>query len=442
MTVVVLFHRDLRVYDHPALAEACRSGHDVVPLFVVDPGVLDRTGASANRAAFLEDSLVDLRRSLRQRGGELFVRHGDPVAETMKVAAAVHATAVFLAGDVSRYARKREERLAHRGAHARVEVVRFPGVNVVAPGELVPAGGDHYRVFTPYWNRWQNATRRRVEAAPRAIPVPAALPAGRLPSLRQLSTRPTSPALVRGGETIGTAQARTWMRRHLSGYADAHDDLAGDRTSRLSPYLHFGCVSPNWLVRDALRHGEAEPFVRQLCWRDFHHQVNAAFPDLPGRDYRPRQGPWRDDPSGLKAWKDGQTGIPIVDAGMRQLRLEGWMHNRARLLVASFLTRDLGVAWQHGAQHFLEWLVDGDIANNSGNWQWVAGTGNDTRPNRRFNVLRQALRHDADGSYVRRYVPDLAGIAGPAVHQPWRLSEALRLGAGYPGPIWDPPTSR
>ena len=440
MTLVVLFHRDLRVSDHPALAEACRSGHDVVPLFVLDPGVLDRTGASANRAAFLVDSLADLRRSLRQRGGELYLRHGDPVAETMKVAAAVDATAVFLAGDVSRYARNagtpgslwcattRRSR-ALPGGHRRRP--RRAG-----PGRRRPLPGLH-AVLEPMADRCASARRGRAHGHPGAggpprRPDPVSAP----PESRADLAGPRT-----GGETIGKAQARSWMRRHLSSYADAHNDLAGDRTSPVSPYLHFGCVSGIARPRGSSpRRGGAvrPPTVLARLPAPGH----AAFPDLPYRDYRPRRGPGRDDPVGLTAWKDGQTGIPIVDAGMRQLRLEGWMHNRARLLVASFLTRDLGIAWQRGAHHFLEWLVDGDIANNSGNWQWVAGTGNDTRPNRRFNVIRQALRYDADGSYVRRYVPELAGIAGPAVHQPWMLREGRGPGVGYPAPICDPPTPR
>ena len=167
----------------------------------------------------------------------------------------------------------------------------------------------------------------------------------------------------------------------------------GRLTSRLSPYLHFGCLSVTELVAAPCVTAMME-LVRQLCWRDFHHQVARAFPTPPTEDYHRDRGRWRVDPEALDAWRQGQTGIPIVDAGMRQLLAEGWMHNRARLLVASFLTKDLNIDWRQGAAHFLDWLVDADVANNSGNWQWVAGTGNDTRPNRRFNVLRQAVRYD------------------------------------------------
>jgi deoxyribodipyrimidine photo-lyase len=223
----------------------------------------------------------------------------------------------------------------------------------------------------------------------------------------------------------------------LHAYGERADDLAGHMTSRLSPYLHFGCLSVVEVVSAVRGDPAADGFVRQLCWRDFHHQVTAAFPDIDRRDYRPRGDRWRDDPDGLVAWKDGRTGFPIVDAGMRQLRAEGWIHNRARLVVASFLVKDLRIDWREGAAHFLRWLVDGDVANNSGNWQWVAGTGNDTRPNRVLDPDRQARRHDPAGEYVRRYVPELAGLDGAVALRPWTLAPAERRRLDYPERLVD-----
>jgi deoxyribodipyrimidine photo-lyase len=180
----------------------------------------------------------------------------------------------------------------------------------------------------------------------------------------------------------------------------------------------------------------SEPYRRQLCWRDFYHQVLYAFPDLPRRNYR-RGAPddWRDDPTALAAWQEGRTGVPIVDAGMRQLAAEGWMHNRARLITGSFLTKLLWLDWRDGAAWYARLLVDADLANNWGNWQWVAGTGNDPRPGRRFNPIRQALRYDPRGDYVRRWVPELSHVDGPAVHEPWRLAAAARAALRYGGPL-------
>jgi deoxyribodipyrimidine photo-lyase len=247
----------------------------------------------------------------------------------------------------------------------------------------------------------------------------------------------TSPDLLPGGETAGRSRLRAWLRGGLARYGDRHDDLAGDATSRLSPYLHFGCLSPREVLEQARHRDGAEPFVRQLCWRDFHHQVTAVHPAIAREEYRTRGDRWRRDGRHLAAWKEGRTGYPIVDAGMRQLAREGFMHNRARLVTASFLTKDLYQDWRLGAAHFLDWLVDGDIANNSGNWQWVAGTGNDTRPNRMFNPLAQARRFDPDGCYVRRYVPELAPVAGARVHEPWTLPRSVRRALDYPPPIVD-----
>jgi len=221
----------------------------------------------------------------------------------------------------------------------------------------------------------------------------------------------------------------------VSHYANRHDALAADATSRLSPYVHFGCISAREIVARFRNRPGADAFVRQLCWRDFYHQVTAAFPSIARADYRPRGDRWRVDRRALEAWKAARTGYPIVDAAMRQLAREGFMHNRARLIAASFLVKDLGVDWRRGAAHFLDLLVDGDIANNSGNWQWVAGTGNDTRPNRIFNPIAQARRFDPEGAYVRRYVPELAAIDDGRVHEPWLLDPKTRRALDYPKSI-------
>jgi deoxyribodipyrimidine photo-lyase len=232
-----------------------------------------------------------------------------------------------------------------------------------------------------------------------------------------------------------------WARGGVRRYPDHHDDLAADDTSRLSPALHFGCVSALEVTTHLEGRDGSESFLRQMCWRDFHHQVAASFPRIATEDYRPRGDRWRHDHDELEAWRSGRTGYPIVDAGMRQLRREGWMHNRARLITASFLTKHLYLDWRAGARHFMTWLVDGDVANNYGNWQWVAGTGNDTRPHRMFNPLRQATRFDPSGDYVRRYVPELAGVAGPSVHRPWELDPAVRSALDYPDPLIDHETA-
>ena len=404
-TVVVLLTRDLRLHDQPALAAAVEQAERVVPLFVLDDVVLAAFGAP-NRVTFLLGSLGDLDISLQERGGALVIRRGNVVGETVRLALDTDATAVFISEDVSAYAQERERRLQTALATSGIALELFPGVTVVPPGDLAPAGGDHFRVFTPYWRRWRDEPRRDVLPAPAHIVLPEDIETGSLPELGELTGGTPAPELPPAGETAGRRRLDAWLDGGLVHYAELADDLGSDATSRLSPYLHFGCVSAGEVVSRALEHADAEPFVRQLCWRDFNHQLLAAHPELAHEDLRPRAIGWRDDDEAFDAWRQGRTGYAIVDAGMRQLRQEGFMHNRARLVAGSFLTKHLGIDWRRGAEHFFEHLVDGDVANNTGNWQWVAGTGTDSRPNRRLSPTRQAQRFDRKGIYVRRYLPE------------------------------------
>jgi deoxyribodipyrimidine photo-lyase len=421
---IVLFTRDLRVHDNPVLALACARARQVVPLFVVDPAL----PAPPNRARFLAQSLADLRHGLRERGGDLLIRRGDPVAESMRLAAATGARAVFVADDVTRYAARRRRRLAAECAAGRLDLTVTPQHAVVPAGAVTPAGGGHYRVFTPYWRAWTAAARRGEHPAPAAVNLPAVDGPGDIPHAAGYS-----PRLAPGGERAARERARHWTEGPLADYAETRDDLAADATARLSPYLRFGCLSAVELARSAGSRPGGEEFCRQLAWRDFFHQVTAAFPGLAEADYHPGRRTWKDDQDALEAWQDGRTGIPIVDAGMRQLAAEGFMHNRARMITASFLTRTLGIDWRHGYRHFGALLADGDVACNAGNWQWVAGTGNNPRPGMVLNPLRQAQRFDPSGDYVRRYVPELAGLTRQYIQTPWKLPTVIN----YPPPLVD-----
>lgn len=399
---VVLFTRDLRINDHPGLAAAAARRGPVVPLFVVDPAI-ERAGfRPPNREAFLAESLADVRGSLRELGGDLVVRHGDPADVTADLVRRLSADRVYVADDVSAFARRRLERLRAAVAPA-AEVETTPGVTVVPTDRLTSTSGGPYRVFTPFWRAWTRVPWRPIAPTPARIRLPDDIDPGELPLVDR--TR-CSPRLAAGGETAGRAALRAWARAQLADYDQNHDDLAGDRTSRISPYLHFGCLSPLEVATRLLDRPGGEAFTRQLAWRDFHHQTHASFQRLPTDELRPHGRQWRNDSELITAWQQGTTGVPLVDAGMRQLLDEGWMHNRVRMVTASYLTKTLGIDWRIGAAHFLYWLVDGDLANNSANWQWVAGTGTDTRPNRVLNPYRQAERHDPDGTYVRRHLGD------------------------------------
>ena len=419
-SAVVLFTRDLRVHDNPTLAAALAEAECVLPLFVLDEAIGGtRYGSASNRRAFLHESLADLDGSLRRLGAALDVRRGDVVAETVRAARAAGATTVFASADVSPYAVRREQRLA-----AELDLRLCNGSFVVPAGEVTPTGTDHYQVFSPYHRAWSQMPMGAPEQAPTTIRLPIGVEPGPVPSFLQRSPLP-------GGETAGVERARAWLRDRLPNYGSGgHDAIADDATSRLSPYLHFGCISPRALAVRAEGLGGGT-FVRQLCWRDFYAQILHAQPRTLIEDMRPRGDHWVDDPEAFVAWQEGMTGYPLVDAGMRQLREEGWMHNRARMVTASFLVKDLGIDWREGARHFFDLLLDGDIAQNIGNWQWVAGTGVDTRPNRIYNPTAQLKKLDPEGEYVRRYVPELADIPARDLAEPGLLAPA------YPRPIVD-----
>jgi deoxyribodipyrimidine photo-lyase len=431
-TSVLVFTRDLRTRDLPALA-AAGDAERIVPLFVLDPDALARH-ASPNRTAFLLDALADLRSQLRELGADLVVRHGPWAQEVRAVVDEVGAAQVHMSEDVSAFAERRTTSLGDALADADVELVLHPGITVVPPGATSPSGGGFWKVFTPFHRRWLEHDWRPLVGTPEQLELPDGLDPGDLPTLDELVDGECSPELARGGDSVALESLRAWAAEHLEHYEDLHDDLPADGTAHLSAALHFGCLSPVEVATRLRDRPGGAAFVRQLCWRDFYHQILAARPEVAHEDSRPRGDDWNDDADALSAWTEGRTGFPIVDAGMRQLRAEGFMHNRARMIVASFLTKDLHQDWRAGAAHFMAWLVDGDVANNQLNWQWTAGTGTDTNPHRILNPTVQSRRFDPDGTYIRRYVAELADVDAPEIHEP---TEATRERTGYPAPMVD-----
>ena len=433
-TTIVLFTCDLRVHDNPSLAEAAETGGEVIPLFVLDNRILRQS--APNRTRFLLEALADLRQSLAERGAGLVLRRGDPVEETCRLARERNAQIVYVAEDVSSYARRREDRLRSECNRARLELRIADTTSVVPPRIVAPAQRTHYRIFTPYWRRWREVPLQPPTPAPVRLRMPDGIASLNLPSLSALIPAAPSSEVVRGGEREARGRLRRWLRDGLQAYERVGDQLDRAGTSRLGAYLHFGCLSAREVVDRAREHPNAEAFVRQLCWRDFFHQLLAANPTSAHSDLRDRAIAWRHDDEALARWRAGLTGYPIVDAGMRQLFHEGWLPNRARLIVASFLTKTLGLHWRLGAAAFSDFLVDGDLASNVGNWQWVAGTGADTRPNRILNPITQARRFDPEGAYVRRWVPELAGLEGVRIHEPWKAKTSL-LAPEYPVRVVD-----
>jgi deoxyribodipyrimidine photo-lyase len=424
--------------------------HDeVVPVFCFDDRLLHGRHASGPRTQFMLECLADLDRSLRKRGGGLCVRHGPPERELPRLADEVDATEIHHTYDVSPFDRKRSARVRKALSQKSAELVEHPGLSVVDDVRLIrTTSGGPYTVFSPFFRSWEKQPRREPSPTPRAITMPSGLEMGALPSLNDLGLRQEVDQPLPGGETEGRKRMNRFLRGGIDEYASNHDALGADRTSRLSPYLRFGCISP-LEVELHLEGGEgAAAFRRQLCWRDFYQHVLSAFPRNAGYEFQERyRGKirWSYAQAPFEAWTEGRTGYPLVDAGMRQLRFEGFMHNRARLVVGSFLTKDLGIDWRWGERWFMRFLLDGDEANNNGNWQWIASVGVDPQPafRRVYNPARHRERFDPDGGYVRRYVPELRDVPDRYLSEPWEMPEEVQREAGcvighdYPEPIVD-----
>jgi len=435
-TTVLWFRRDLRLRDHPALEQAAaaagRSGR-VLALFVIDP----RLARPTPRTTFLLGCLDALTAATE---GGLLVRVGRPEQVIPEVAADVGAASVHVTAETTPFGRSRDRRVARALAdRAGIELVGTGTPYAVAPGAVRNAAGDPYRVFTPFRRAWlAHGWPAPADREPGVAWVHG-LRSDRPPAQADLDT-----ALPAPGEDAALTRWRAFRDSdRLSRYAAERDLPAEPATSRLSPYLHLGCIHPRTMLADLSgRHEEgAATFRSELAWREFYADVLWHRPDSAWHSLDTRTGAVTTDtgPAAREmfdAWREGRTGYPIVDAGMRQLTAEGWMHNRVRMITASFLVKDLHLPWQWGAGYFLDRLVDGDVASNNHGWQWTAGTGTDAAPYFRvFSPVRQAKRFDPDGRYVRRYVAELREVADAYVHEPWLDPGGQPV--GYPPPIVD-----
>ena len=449
MSALVWFRRDLRLHDHPALCAALEAHAEVVPVFCLDDRLLHGRHASGPRTQFLLESLADLDAALAARGARLVVRRGRPEEELVRLAAQTGAEAVFFSHDHTPFARRRGQRTFDAFADAGLAVHAHPGLNVVDDVATVSTkDGRPFSVFSPFHRAWARVPRRAVLETPGAVRLPEGIDPGRVPTLAELGLEQEVTDPLPGGEGPARERAETFLATGVHAYDDNHDALGADRTSRLSAYLHLGCITPRELEARLPEGRGPDRFRRQLAWRDFYHQVIHHLPGNAFEEHQPRfRGTlsWSDDDEAFAAWTQGRTGFPLVDAGMRQLRREGWMHNRARLVVGSFLTKDLGIDWRRGERWFMRLLIDGDEANNNGNWQWIASVGTDPQPyyRRMYNPARHMERFDPEGRYVRRYVPELARVPDRHLAEPWRMPAEVQEAAGcvigrdYPAPIVD-----
>ncbi len=450
MTAIVWFRRDLRAHDHPALRAALAQDDLVVPVFCLDEALLHGRHASGPRTQFLLECLAELDGALRERGSGLVLRQGPPERELAELVRQTNARTLHFSSDVTPFARARGERVRSALKASGIELHGHPGLGTI--DELAAPrtqGGKPYTIFTPFHRTWEREPRREVHGAPRKLPaLPSRLAKGRIPTLRALGLEQEVASPPPGGERAARERLSRFLAGGVRGYGQGRDALGEDSTSRLSPYLHFGCISPREIEQRLPGGAGPEAFRRQLCWRDFHHHVLLHFPRNAHSEFQERYRgklSWSRARGRFERWCEGQTGYPLVDAGMRQLRLEGWMHNRARLVVGSFLTKDLGIDWRWGERWFMRLLVDGDEANNNGNWQWIASVGTDPAPvfRRIYNPARQMETHDPSGRYVRRYVPQLAEVPDKYLREPWTMPDEVQRAAGcvigehYPQPIVD-----
>lgn len=451
MTAIWWIRRDLRLHDSPALARAAQHG-DVVPVFVIDPALLEsryHRGAS-RRKAFLFAGLRALDLSLRARGSRLVVRRGSPAHVLPRVAREADAEIVAAAEDFSPYSRRRDEAVGRR-----LPLLLTGGVAVRPPGQVLTNDGRPFQVFGPYSRAWLRAAPQRSEV----LEPPARL--GAVPA--HVEGEPVPHPLAPDGFPAGEAEASRRFHAFATGegapidsYAEQRDRLDLAATSVLSPYLRFGMLSPRLAAvsaaerlvasqTDQARHG-VETWLNELIWRDFYISILGHFPGVLNKEHAPhlRNLRWRNEPGEIAAWKQGRTGYPVVDAAMRHLVATGWLHNRARMIVASFLVKHLLVDWRIGEAFFMEQLVDGDPAANNGGWQWTAGVGASAAPYFRvLNPVIQGKRFDPHGDFITRWVPELADLPLEYRHEPWRMPRAVQPGANgrtgpdYPAPIVD-----
>ncbi len=442
------FRADLRLQDNTAFSAAASRASQLANVFVFDERLLASTRQGAPRIRFLRDCVERLRAELEARGQTLIVRRGSPVEVVADLARQTRSEVVTWNRDPSSYARSRDEIVFQRLAASGVRGFSFKDRVVFDAADVDPCQDRPIAVFSPYRKAWWRRFEQHGLGEARRFRLPPACEGvvpGPMPSEAELGLEADRVDIPAGGERAGYARLRAFLETAGGRYKDERDHPALDATSRLSPYLRFGAVS----IRDCFRAGraaiEAEPSLRrgiekwidELIWREFFQAVLDADPSLTTRNHRPEfdDFDWEDDPSGFEAWCEGRTGYPFVDAGMRELRATGHMHNRTRMVVASFLTKDLLIDWRRGEAFFMRWLVDGDPASNSGGWQWAASSGTDASEHVRiFNPVLQGERFDPEGDYIRRWVPELEGLRGGAIHRPWEMP---LVSAGYPRPIVD-----
>ena len=448
--VIVWHRRDLRVGDNPALYHAVKTGAPVIPLFIFDKALIRSLPSDGASFDFQAGALRELGASIEKLGGNLIVRHGNVVDIHRQIIAETKPAALYFNEDYDPYALERDKSVEKLYGAKGIETIRFKDTVLHGPGEVMTLSGKPFIVFTPYARVWKQLPKTTPFPKPKKMHTPSVKsdPIVGAHALRR-EVQIEDPA-YRGGER----EARSQWKRFLDGSLGDYDrlrNIPGIRgTSRMSGYLRFGCISPRTMYEDCVLmnpergNGEGKAkFIDELIWREFYQSVLFHFPHLVNSNYRGEfdRFRWSTNDKKVAAWKTGQTGYPLVDAGMRQLNRTGWMHNRVRMVVASFLTKHLATDWQIGQRYFEMKLMDLETASNNGGWQWAASTGVDPKPLRIFNPTLQAEKYDSGGEYIRQFVPELTRVPNEFIHEPSLMPPSLQkeigvtIGRDYPRPV-------
>ena len=457
-TTLYLFRNDLRLSDNPAFTAACNSDQPVILLFILDDSPKNKWTAGSASRWWLYHSLQSLYEDIKESDGKLYLRRGDTIKILDEIIRQASVNKLYFSRAYEPYQRNIEDQIYAKW-NGQIEIKRYGSYLLFEPEQIQTGNNQPYKVFTPFWKSYlkkpePQLTRTKLKQEINFSSLK--IEQGQLDSWGLLPTKPDWATGLRDNWKPGEANAKLILQEFLDNAIAAYEsdrnrpDIKG--TSCLSPYLHFGEISPVriWIeVKKYMNKNQAYcksgmSYLRELGWRDFSNHLLFHWPDLPEAPFRKefKQFPWKKNKNALLAWQKGQTGYPIVDAGMRQLWYTGWMHNRARMIVASFLVKHLLIYWNEGEDWFWDTLVDADLANNAASWQWIAGSGADAAPYFRiFNPILQGKKFDPEGNYVRRWVPEIAKLETQYIHEPWNtpkqeLEQAnIRLGQTYPWPI-------
>lgn len=450
--VIHWFRRDLRLTDNTALHAASVAGAQVIPVYILSDWKKNHRWTGPNRQHFLCGSLRSLDANLQAIGSRLILRQGDALAELEKLAVETQAEAIFFNRDPDPHGRAVEERLEKMGERLGIAIKPFKDVAIHERREVLTGAGETFRVFTPYSKAWEKLPKPAISPRIKALATPASLHSLPVPENAFWQLPPAAEGVLEAGEKAARTRMREFLDHGISRYGEMRDLPAGGGTSRLSQDLRYGLLSIRELHQECLKkadtldangRGSAMKYIAELVWREFYMQILWNYPEVLELEFnhKYRGMVWPGQVANLERWKNGETGFPIVDAAMRELRETGFMHNRTRMIAAMFLTKDLHLDWRHGESYFMQTLTDGEIASNNGGWQWSAGTGADAAPYFRIqNPWSQTKRFDAQGVYIKRWIPELRDVDASKFQDP--PAPGLRLAKGYPAPIVDHSVAR